>query len=138
MKNTEIAPVPYSQKVYSVSDDLNELRTASEKRTSMSSAFKQIEDHAKWLKSQRDIDSYSLNIDKYTQFEDEQKKVSDAFEEMMDKKVNGLNVKNLPEDMAEITKDEGAEARNKDWVEGLEKDIYINEVLSIISDMDKK
>ncbi|MFT6320298.1 MAG: carboxyl-terminal processing protease [Granulosicoccus sp.] len=133
---TEIAPVPYEQNVYSVTDKLDELRTASGKRVTTHPAFQQIETHAKWLKTQRDIDIYSLNIDKYTQMEKDQKEVNDAFKKVLDKKVEGMVVKNLPEDMDALTKDEGVEARNKDWMEGLEKDIYLNEVLSILRDME--
>lgn len=132
---TEIAPVQYGQNVYSVTDKLDELREASEKRTKNDAAFQQIETHAKWLKSQKDVKIYSLNIDKYTQLEKEQKEVSDAFEKVLDQKIEGMIVKNLPEDMDALTKDEGVEARNKDWIEGLEKDIYLNEVLSILRDM---
>ena len=132
---TEIAPVQYGQNVYSVTDKLDELRAASERRTGNHAAFQQIETHAKWLKTQRDIDIYPLNIDKYTQMEKDQKEVSDAFGKVLDKKVKGMVVKNLPEDLDALTKDEGVEARNKDWVEGLEKDIYLNEVLSILRDM---
>ncbi len=132
---TEIAPVQYGQNVYSVTEKLDELRTASEKRTGNHASFQQIETHAKWLKTQRDIDIYPLNLEKYTQMEKDQKEVSDAFEKVLDKKVEGMVVKNLPEDMDAMTKDEGVEARNKDWIEGLEKDIYLNEVLSILRDM---
>jgi carboxyl-terminal processing protease len=132
---TEIAPVQYGQNVYSVTDKLDKLRTASEKRTGNHAAFQQIETHAKWLKDQRDIGIYSLNIDEYTQMEKDQKKVSDAFEKVLDKKVQGMVVKNLPEDLGALTKDEGVEARNKDWIEVLEKDIYLNEVLSILRNM---
>ena len=64
-----------------------------------------------------------------------QKVVNDGFKDVLDKKVKGMLVKNLPEDMDALTKDEGVEARNKDWIEGLEKDIYLNEVLSILRDM---
>ena len=87
------------------------------------------------MKTQRDIDIYPLNIDKYTQMEQYQKVVNDGFKDVLDKKVKGMLVKNLPEDMDALTKDEGVEARNKDWIEGLEKDIYLNEVLSILRDM---
>lgn len=135
MEYTEISPVKYGQDVYSVTDKLGELRKASEKRTQSSASFQKIEEHAKWLKSQRDIDVYPLNIDKYKTFEAKQEKVSDEFEKVLDKKVEGLAVKNLPEDMPDINKDEGAVARNDDWIESLEKDIYINEVLSILADM---
>jgi len=135
MEYSEISPVRYSQDVYSVEGKLNDLRAASERRTASNPLFKQVEKHAKWLKSQRDIDIYSLNLDKYKSFEKEQDAVSDKFEKIMDNKVEGLIVKNLRADMSEVSKDEGAEARNKDWIEGLEKDIYINEVLSILADM---
>jgi carboxyl-terminal processing protease len=132
---TEIAPVQYGQNVYSVTDKLDELRKASENRVKNHPAFQQVKTHAKWLKTQRDIDIYPLNIDKYTKMEKDQKEVSDAFEKVLDKKVEGMVVKNLPEDMEALTKDEGVEARNKDWMEGLEKDIYLNEVLQILHDM---
>ena len=132
---TEIAPVQYEQNVYSVNNKLDELQKASMKRLKANPSFQEIETHAKWLKTQRDIDIYPLNIDKYTQMEQYQKVVNDGFKDVLDKKVKGMLVKNLPEDMDALTKDEGVEARNKDWIEGLEKDIYLNEVLSILRDM---
>ena len=135
MEYSEISPVKYGQQVYDVKDKLEELRNASKIRTANNYQFKEIERHAKWLKSQRDIDVYPLNFEKYTQFEKKQESVSDEFEKLIDTKVEGLNVKNLEVDMPSITKDEGSEARNKDWIEGLEKDIYVNEVLSILADM---
>ena len=135
LKYTKISPVEYEQHVYSVTDKLNRLRQTSKQRVNNNAAFQKIEEHAKWLKQQRDLTTYSLNIDKYTQFEKAQDKVSDAFEEVLDKKLENMTVKNIPEDLPNFTKDEGATARNTDWIEGLEKDIYINEVLSIMHDM---
>ena len=53
----------------------------------------------------------------------------------MEQKVEGLSIKNIASDLADIKGDESKEARNKDWVEGLEKDVYVEEVLSILNDM---
>ena len=72
---------------------------------------------------------------KVRQFNPSSSTLTREFEKVLDKKVKGMVVKNLPEDLDALTKDEGVEARNKDWVEGLEKDIYLNEVLSILRDM---
>ncbi|HFB99446.1 MAG TPA: tail-specific protease, partial [Phaeodactylibacter sp.] len=135
LKYTKISPVEYEQHVYSVTNQLDKLRQASEQRVKNNLAFQEIEKHAKWLKKQRDIKKQSLNIDKYTKLEQAQEKVSDAFEKVLDKKLDDMNVKNLPEDLPKFTKDEGATARNTDWIEGLEKDIYVDEALSILHDM---
>ncbi len=135
LEYTEIAPVKYGQKVYDVSKKLNELNAASGKRIEKSASFQKIEEHAKWLKTQRDIRTYSLNLDEYTQNRENQNDISDAFEKVLDMKVENLSVKNLPEDLLELSNDEGKEARNKDWIEGLEKDIYVEEVMSILTDM---
>ena len=135
LEYTEIAPVKYGQKVYDVSKKLNELNAASGKRIEKSASFQKIEEHAKWLKTQRDIRTYSLNLDEYTQNRENQNDISDAFEKVLDMKVENLSVKNLPEDLSELSNDEGKEARNKDWIEGLEKDIYVEEVMSILTDM---
>ena len=135
MDYTEITPVEFEQNVYSVENQLGNLRKSSAKRVVNNVSFQKIEEHAKWLKSQRDIKNYPLNLDKYTAFEKQQEAVSKDFEKVLDKKVENMVVKNLPQDMKMITKDEGAEARNKDWVEGLEKDIYLEEVMAILSEM---
>lgn len=131
---TEIEPVKYDQQVAQL-DNMDEIRAASARRVSNSKVFQNIEQQAKWLKEQRDITSYSLNLEKFSGQRAVQEKTADAFDEVMEQKVEGLSIKNIASDLADIKGDESKEARNKDWVEGLEKDVYVEEVLSILNDM---
>ena len=131
---TEIKPVEYDQQVVQL-DNLDEIRAASARRVSGSKVFQNIEQQAKWLKEQRDITSYSLNLDAFTAQRAEQEKVADAFDKVMEQKVAGLSIANLASDLAAIKGDESKEARNTDWIEGLEKDVYVEEVLTILEDM---
>ena len=68
-------------------------------------------------------------------FTEKQEKESDIFEEVLDQKVENLMVENIASDLEDIKGDEGKEERNKNWIEGIEKDVYIDEVLSILKDM---
>ena len=131
---TEIKPVKYDQQVVQL-DNLDQVRAASAKRVASSKVFQNIEKQAKWLKEQRDITSYSMNLDTFTAQRAEQEKTADAFDKVMEQKVAGLSITNLASDLADIKGDESKEARNTDWIEGLEKDVYVEEVLSILNDM---
>ena len=131
---TEIKPVKYDQQVVQL-DNLDEVRAASARRVANSKVFQNIEKQAKWLKEQRDITSYSMNLEAFTAQRAEQEKTADAFDKVMDQKVAGLSIANLASDLAEIKGDESKEARNTDWIEGLEKDVYVEEVLAILKDM---
>ena len=131
---TEIKPVKYDQQVVQL-DNLDEVRAASARRVASSKVFQNIEKQSKWLKEQRDVTSYSLNLDAFTAERAEQEKVADEFDKVMEQKVAGLSIANLASDLADIKGDESKEARNTDWIEGLEKDVYVEEVLAILKDM---
>ncbi len=62
--------------------------------------------------------------------EEEAKKFEDMFSA-----IEGLEVRNLDEDLAGIKMDESKEALNDEWLTNIRKDIYIDEVLSIMRDM---
>jgi len=47
-------------------------------------------------------------------------------------------VNNLAVDMEEINVDESKKARNDDWLESINKDVYIQEALNIMKDMSKQ
>jgi carboxyl-terminal processing protease len=47
-------------------------------------------------------------------------------------------VNNLEVDLAEINVDEAKKARNDDWLESIQKDVYIQEALNIMKDMQEQ
>ena len=59
------------------------------------------------------------------------------YDTIMENPIEGLTVKNLEVDLKIIQSDEGKTERNKKWIEGLEKDVYIQEALLIMKDMMK-
>jgi len=61
--------------------------------------------------------------------------MSDKFKQITEGTIEGLSVINLPQDAEVINKDEDSQANHEDWVEALLKDVYLEEVLSIMKDM---
>jgi hypothetical protein len=64
-----------------------------------------------------------------------QEEKAEKFKSLFDDKVEGLSVSNLEVDSDYINFDESRIERNKEWIETLEKDIYLEEVMHIIQDM---
>jgi len=133
MEWTEIPAVDYSQNVYKV-DNMASLRSKSEKRVANNDVFKKVYENAKRLKTQRDDTNSTLSIEDYKKevkmLEVEAEKYKDMF-----KPIDALQVSNLEVDMKEINVDEAKQARNDDWLESIQKDVYIQEVLNIMKDM---
>jgi len=61
--------------------------------------------------------------------------MSEKFKTVTEGNIEGLGVINLPQDAEAINKDEDSQAKHEDWVEALLKDVYLEEVLSIMKDM---
>ncbi len=130
---TEIEPVEYSQNVTSL-DYLPQLKKLSAERVSKSDVFQTVEENAKRLKERRDQTIYSLNLEKHQSMEEELDELADKYESIF-KEIDGLNVNNLEVDLKEINIDEAKQERNKEWIEGIKEDAYIEECLYILRDM---
>ncbi len=135
MQWNKIDQIDYGQSVTSL-DGLENWRKASERRVKNDKTFQLVLENAQRLKDSREDTDYSLNLEAYAEemnrLEEESKKYENMFEE-----IEGLSVKNLEADMEHINADESRIERNKEWVKSVKKDIYINEVLSILKDMDE-
>lgn len=93
-----------------------------------------IEQQAQWVAKQQEDYNYFLD---YESFSTEQKadiKVSKQFD-VLNEFDSSLKFKWLPEaGMPKIANEDYIEKRNR-WVEGLDKDLYINEAINILDDM---
>jgi len=136
MQWTEIPAVEYSQNAYKIKN-LSRLQTLSEKRVANNEVFQKVNENAKRLKAQRDDTNSTLSITNYRKEVDmldtEAKKFDDIFQP-----IDALQVNNLAVDMEEINVDESKKARNDDWLESINKDVYIQEALNIMKDMSKQ
>jgi carboxyl-terminal processing protease len=93
-----------------------------------------IEDNAKWLDKRNNENVYSLNIDK---FKAEQKALDETnkkYKPISDYK-NSLLFSSLPYENEKVKNDALLKEKRDRWHESLSKDLYIEEALHILNDM---
>jgi carboxyl-terminal processing protease len=112
----------------------NKVRKNSRERMLKDPAFKVLEANAQRMKTQRDEKFASLNIDDYRAEQKELKEESEAYKNAF-APIKGTSVINLEGDLATINSDTVRVKMNKQWVEGLSKDVYINEACAILKDL---
>ena len=106
----------------------------SKNRISKNEFFNIIDEQAKWVKEQQEDNIISLNYDTYKMDMDNNKKESEKFNRIDDFKSNfrfEWLKDNLP---GEKVPDEIVERRNK-WIDNLQKDLYVDEAINILSDL---
>ena len=131
---SEIDPVEFCQDIYVV-NNIKTLQSKSSKRTADHEKFQLVLENAKRLKENRDISEFPLGLDAYTEFVDTRSEEAEKFDELYDNEVENMVVSNLPVDSTYINFDESRVARNEDWINGVQKDFYLEETLYIIKDM---
>ena len=136
MEWSEIKPVKYHQSVSSL-DKLDNIKAASAARVKSNASFQKVLEQAKYVKERSDKTSQPLNLEKYQNERKEAIAKSDEYEDMFPT-IESMSVKNLDVDLAAINIDEAKAEENKKWLEGMNKDIYIDEALSIMKDMIEK
>ena len=96
--------------------------------------LKLIDDNAKWLDQRNKEYVYSLNIDK---FKAEQKALEDKnkkYKSLADYK-NAFEFKSLPYELESTKNDQVLKEKRDRWHENLSKDIYIEEAIHILNDL---
>ena len=131
---TEIEKEEYSQNVVKLKNK-NKIVSLSKERVDRSEDFKLILENAARLKKNRDFSLYPISIKEYQAVIDQRIEESKKFENLFEDDVQYLNIENIPVDTSYINTDESRIARNKVWIEGLRKDIYLEETLKIIRDL---
>ncbi|MDC1305951.1 carboxy terminal-processing peptidase [Saprospiraceae bacterium] len=134
MKWTEIDPVEYSQDV-ALLDHIDEVAATSKKRVDKNDKFTKVLSNAERIKKYRDNSTYSLNIDQFIKEMDQREEDSEQYKDLYDTDIASLKISNLKVDMDNINFDESKQARNQDWLDGMKKDFYLEEALSIMKDM---
>jgi carboxyl-terminal processing protease len=95
-----------------------------------------VEENAKWLNERNKDNIYSLQIDKFIA---EQKALEDKnkrFKPISDYK-NTLRFMSLPYENEKIKNDQVLKEKRDRWHESLSKDLYIEEALHVLSDLQK-
>ena len=133
MEWTQIDPVPYGQKVFSLSG-LPKIKEMANNRIRNNEVFQVIDQRAKRLKQLRDDTEHTLNLDEYLAENKNLDEEDDTYNKLFEREVL-TNIQNLPVDMASINADESKKARNDEWLKGIKKDVYLLETLNIMHDL---
>jgi carboxyl-terminal processing protease len=109
----------------------------SKKRIAQSPQFKLIEENAKWIDSRSEENTYSLNIDKFKISQNAIEEEAKKYKPITDYK-NTLKFSSLPYEEAEMSKDLSLKEKRNRWHESLAKDIYVEEALNVLDDLQSK
>ncbi|PZX92407.1 tail-specific protease [Flavobacterium aquariorum] len=109
----------------------------SKKRIENNVQFKLIEENAKWMDSRSAENNYSLNLDKFKSEQNQIEEASKKFKPIVDYK-NNLKFTSLPYELEGISKDPILKEKRERWHESLSKDIYVEEALNVLDDLQLK
>jgi carboxyl-terminal processing protease len=133
MEWTEIAPVEYEQDIVKL-NNLQILRERSESRIKASPQFSKVIANALRIKEVRDQSVVPLQLDKYRAEDIAREEESNEFKKAFGK-IEELHIENLAVDLPVIQVDSSRIGRNQAWIEGMQKDIYLEETLHIMKDL---
>jgi len=128
----EIPKADYQK--YKTNYIITSLKSESKKRTSADTSFNIIKDYADKMKYYGDQEYVSLNLTKYIKNSKERNQYSKRFKNA-DNRVSDLKFYVPSADSTVIYSDTVKTERVNAWFKNLKKDIYINETVKIVSDM---
>ncbi|WP_077373646.1 carboxy terminal-processing peptidase [Flavobacterium sp. A45] len=130
-----IDSAPYS--VWNNTSKFDQAIANSKKRIENNVQFKLIEENAKWIDSRSAENDYSLNIDKFKVAQKQIEETAKKFKPIADYK-NNLKFTSLPYELEGASKDSLLKEKRERWHESLSKDIYVEEALNVLDDLQPK
>lgn len=131
----KIDAAPYS--LWKNSQNFASVIANSKKRIAENPQFKLIEENAKWIDSKSNENDYNLNIDKFKAVQNHVETTAKKFKPIYDYK-NNLKFTSLPHELEEYLKDPTLKEKRERWHESLAKDVYVEEALNILDDLQPK
>ncbi|KDN54788.1 carboxy terminal-processing peptidase [Flavobacterium seoulense] len=128
---------PADYKVWTNNANFNRAISQSKERIASNPQFKLIEENAKWIDTRSDENEYSLNIDKFRKAQTTIEEKAKKFKPIFDYK-NDLKFTSLPYETEQMNKDNILKEKRDRWHESLAKDIYVEEALNVLDDLQTK
>jgi carboxyl-terminal processing protease len=128
----EIQPANYT--LWESSIDYQVMIDRSRARMDTSPEMKLIDENAQWIKKVRSKDLYSLRYDVYDADLKLNEKESKRFESLKDYE-SGLSFESLPYELPIMENDSVFKKNRERWHETLQKDIYMEEALNVLTDL---
>lgn len=109
----------------------------SKRRVAASPQFKLLDENAKWLSDNKDNNTYSLNLDKFKAELAKGEAITKKFKALNDYNT-GLKFTALPYEQELLKKDPALAEKKNRWYESLAKDVYVEEALNVLQDLQTK
>ena len=129
----EISAASFSP-VNEVSEQLNELQQASNKRVKMNATFQLISENAQWLNEQDQFTQYPLQLEAYQKLMDDWEKKAERYDKI-DEFKSGFSVQELLA-AANVEQDTLQQEKTRRFEKNLSKDVALDEALMILNDLD--
>ncbi len=128
---------PASYTLWNDTSRFNQAIINSKKRIENNLQFQLIEENAKWIDSRSTENTYSLHMDKFKVAQNHIEETAKKFKPIFDYQ-NNLKFMSLPNEIEEFAKDPILKEKRDRWHESLSKDIYIEEALNVLDDLQIK
>lgn len=109
----------------------------SKMRIANNSQFNLIEDNAKWLEDRNNEYDYNLNLEKFKEARLNLENTAKKYKSIS-KYSNNLKFSSLPYESELMKTDLSLKDKRKDWHENLTKDIYVEEAINVLDDLQLK
>ncbi len=129
----EISAASFSP-VNEVSEQLNELQQASNKRVKKNATFQLISENAQWLNEQDQFTQYPLQLEAYQKLLEDWEKKAERFDKI-DEFKSGFSVQELLA-AANVAQDTLQQEKTRRFEKNLSKDVALDEALMILNDLD--
>jgi carboxyl-terminal processing protease len=131
----KIDPAVYN--VWNKTSNFEKAIAESKKRIAQSSDFKLIEENAKWIDDRSKENEYSL---KFEDFKKNQKAIEETNKKYKSIADYDYHAKfsSLPTEVEAMKKDLSLKEKRERWHESLSKDIYVEEALNVLDDLQSK
>ena len=130
----EIEPASYE--LWKSSIDYETTVQKSKERMNSSAEIKLIDENARWIKDARSKDVYSLKYSEYVAELKKNEKESERFDALSDYTTN-LSFESLAYEKPIMANDSVFRIKRERWHESLSKDIYMDEALNVLTDLNK-
>ena len=106
----------------------------SKKRIEANQAMRLIDENAKWLDERNKENTYSLSMDKFKLEQKKLEEINKKYKVLSDYN-NNLSFKSLPNEEILVKTDLALKEKRDRWHESLSKDIYMEEAIHVLDDL---
>lgn len=131
----KIDPAPY--KVWTNNDKFSKAIAESKNRIAQNQQFKLIEQNAKWIDERSKETDYSLQFENFKKNQKTIEETNKKYKSIVDYNYY-LKFTSLPQEAEAMKTDVSLKEKRERWHESLSKDIYVEEALNVLDDLQSK